>query len=86
MFLDRGAGEDAYVPQFEWPVFRPNSRVGDKQLRARMSEEARRLYEDEGRSIREITVICGGRSVGFVRSLLTDAGVDFRPKGGRRKA
>jgi hypothetical protein len=73
------------VPQFEWPAFTRNSRVADKDLRARMSEEARRLYQDEGRSIREITVICGGRSVGFVRSLLTDAGVDFRPKGGRKK-
>ncbi len=73
------------VLTFRWPEVVPGSRLSDPNMRARMSEEARKLYEDEGLSIRQITVITGGRSIGFVRSLLTDAGVTFRSRGGARK-
>lgn len=51
------------------------------------SSEAKRLAElyGRGRSIRELAAE-GDHSIGRVRALLIEAGVTFRPRGGRPQA
>ncbi|GAA1664286.1 hypothetical protein GCM10009830_07310 [Glycomyces endophyticus] len=61
----------------------PNRQVrGDE--RRELTEHVTAAY-DQGRSIRDIASSIG-RSYGFVHRLLAEAGVDFRTRGGARKA
>jgi hypothetical protein len=66
-----------------WPEIPKGKRVtGDE--RAALSAKAKAMYDD-GQSIRDIAA-ASGRSIGFARSLLVDAGVTFRPRGGPTRA
>jgi transposase len=73
------------VASYEWPEIGKGKRVTGNQ-REEMGRAALARY-NEGASIRDIAED-SGRSIGFVRNLLIDAGVTFRGRGGatRRKA
>jgi hypothetical protein len=62
-----------------WPEIPKGKRVTGEE-RAALSAKAKTMY-DQGQSIRDIAA-ASGRSIGFARSLLIDAGVEFRPRGG----
>ena len=67
------------MPVKRYPRLARNHRLPDSERR-RVADELLKGYT-AGKSIREL---CGdsGYSIGRVRRLLEDAGVEFRPRGG----
>jgi hypothetical protein len=66
----------------KWPQLERNHRLPDSE-RARVAGELLKSYE-AGKSIRELCAE-SGYSIGRVRRLLIEAGVNFRARGGPRR-